>query len=142
MKIISSHEKRFRQALADVCDRAAPQTAKIEAGVKGIVRDVERNGDAAVARYVKKFDGLSLSPKRFRVSSREMRQAYADVHPKDRQALKFAARRIRAFHHNQRVSSWMHEENGVKLGQRITPLNAFPSGCTSPAEKRCIPPRC
>ena len=137
MKIISSHEKRFRQALADVCDRAAPQTAKIEAGVKHIVRDVERNGDAAVARYVKKFDGLSLSPKHFRVSSREIRQAYADVHPKDRQALKFAARRIRAFHHKQRVSSWMNEENGVRLGQLITPLNVV--GLYVPGGKALYP---
>lgn len=137
MKIISSREKRFRRALADVCNRAASQTAKIEAGVKDIVRDVERNGDAAVARYVKKFDGLSLSPKRFRVSSREIRQAYADVHPKDRQALKFAARRIRAFHHKQRASSWMNEENGVKLGQLITPLNVV--GLYVPGGKALYP---
>lgn len=137
MKIISSHDKTFPKALAEVCDRAAPQAAKIEESVKRILRDVARNGDAAVARYVKKFDGLSLSPKKFRVSSKEIRQAYANVPPKDLQALKFAARRIRAFHQKQRVSTWVSAENGVKLGQLITPLEVV--GLYVPGGKALYP---
>ncbi len=123
MKIIFSHEARYPKALAGVCNRAARQRAKIEDAVKRIVKDVERNGDAAVVRYVKKFDGLSLSPRRFRVSSQEIRRACARVPRKDLQALNFAARRIRAFHRKQRVTTWVSDDKGVKLGQLITPLD-------------------
>ncbi len=123
MKIIFSHEARYPRALAGVCNRAAIQHAGIEAAVKRIVQDVERNGDAAVVRYVKKFDGLSLSPRRFRVSSRDIQRACARVPRKDMQALRFAARRIRAFHRKQRVATWVSEDKGVKLGQLITPLD-------------------
>ena len=123
MKIIFSHEARYPKALAGVCNRAALQQARIEADVKRIVRDVERHGDAAVVRYVKKFDGLSLSPRRFRVSRGEIQRACARVPRKDIQALRFAARRIRAFHRKQRVSTWVSSDRGVKLGQLITPLD-------------------
>ncbi len=123
MNIIFSHEARYAKALAGVCNRAALQHARIEVAVKRIVKDVERHGDAAVARYVKKFDGLSLSPRRFRVSSREIQRACARMPRKDIQALRFAARRIRAFHRKQRVATWVSEDKGVKLGQLITPLD-------------------
>ncbi len=123
MKIVFSREAHYPKALADVCNRAVRQHARIEEAVKRIVRDVARNGDAAVVRYVKKFDGLSLSPRRFRVSSREMRQARARVPRRDVQALHFAARRIRAFHRRQRAATWMSKDRGVTLGQLITPLD-------------------
>ena len=137
MNVFSSKDKAYPEALAEVCNRAARQHAKIETRVKRILKNIERNGDAAVARYVKKFDGLALSPKKFRVSSKEIRQAYADVQRADLQALQFAARRIRAFHRKQRVSTWVSEEKGVKLGQLITPLDVV--GLYVPGGKALYP---
>ena len=137
MNVISSKDKSYPEALADVCNRAARQHAKIESCVKRILKNVERNGDAAVARYVKKFDGLALSPKKFRVSPEEIRQARTDVQRTDLQALQFAARRIRAFHRKQRVSTWLSHEKGVKLGQLITPLDVV--GLYVPGGKALYP---
>ena len=137
MNVISSKDKTYPEALAEVCNRAACQHAKIESRVKRILKNVERNGDAAVSRYVKKFDGLALSPKKFRVSSKEIQQAYAGVQRADLQALQFAARRIRAFHRKQRVSTWLSEEKGVKLGQLITPLDVV--GLYVPGGKALYP---
>jgi histidinol dehydrogenase len=137
MNVISSKDKIYPEALAEVCNRAVCQHAKIESRVKRILKNVERNGDAAVSRYVKKFDGLALSPKKFRVSSKEIQQAYAGVQRADLQALQFAARRIRAFHRKQRVSTWLIEEKGVKLGQLITPLDVV--GLYVPGGKALYP---
>ena len=137
MNVISSKDKIYPEALAEVCNRAVCQHAKIESRVKRILKNVERNGDAAVSRYVKKFDGLALSPKKFRVSSKEIQQAYAGVQRADLQALQFAARRIRAFHRKQRVSTWLSEEKGVKLGQLITPLDVV--GLYVPGGKALYP---
>ena len=137
MKVISSKSKVYPQALAEVCNRGARQHAEIETRVKRILKSVERHGDAAVARYVKKFDGLVLSPEQFRVSSQEIRQAYAAVQRTDLQALQFAARRIRAFHRKQRKLTWVSEEKGVKLGQLITPLDVV--GLYVPGGKALYP---
>ncbi len=137
MNIIFSSEKRYPTALAAVCNRAARQHAGIEDGVKRILKDVARNGDVAVARYVKKFDGLTLSPARFRVSENAIRQASARVPRKDLHALQFAARRIRAFHRKQRVATWVSREKGVKLGQLITPLDVV--GLYVPGGKALYP---
>ncbi len=137
MNVFSSKDKAYPEALAEVCNRAARQHAKIETRVKRILKNIERNGDAAVARYVKKFDGLALSPKKFPVSSKEIQQAYASLPKADLQALQFAARRIRAFHRKQRVSTWVSEEKGVKLGQLITPLDVV--GLYVPGGKALYP---
>ncbi len=137
MNIIFSNRKSYPQELAEVRNRAARQHAKIDGRVKRILENVERNGDAAVAQYVKEFDGLSLSPEKFRVSSKEIQQAYAGVRQKDRQALQFAAQRIRAFHRKQRVSTWLSKEKGVKLGQLITPLDVV--GLYVPGGKALYP---
>ncbi len=137
MNIIFSNDKTYAEELAEVCHRAARQHARIETQVKRVLRDVERNGDAAVARYVRKFDGLALAPEKFRVSENEIRQAYDVVRRADLRALKFAARRIRAFHHKQRMSTWVDAEQGVKLGQLITPLDVV--GLYVPGGKALYP---
>ncbi|MYG40925.1 MAG: histidinol dehydrogenase [Nitrospira sp. SB0677_bin_15] len=137
MKVISSKSKVYPRALAEVCNRGARQHAEIETRVKRMLKNVERHGDATVARYVKKFDGLALTPEQFRVSTQEIRKAYAAVQRTDLQALQFAARRIRAFHRKQRKATWVSEEKGVKLGQLITPLDVV--GLYVPGGKALYP---
>ncbi len=123
MTIVFSHEARYPKAMARVCHRGEAQRAAIDTAVRRIVDDVARRGDAAVVRYVKQFDGLSLSPGRFRVSPGDIRRACARVPRADLQALRFAARRIRAFHRAQLRSTWVRDDGGVTLGQLITPLD-------------------
>lgn len=137
MNVIFSSEKTYPRELAEVCNRGVRRHARIEGRVKRILASVARDGDAAVARHVKKFDGLALSPEKFRVSSKEIQRARAGVQQKDLQALRFAARRIRAFHRAQRVSTWLSQEKGVKLGQLITPLDAV--GLYVPGGKALYP---
>jgi len=123
MKIISHNDREFKKTLDQVCRRGSQQNAKIEARVKRILRSVERAGDAAVCRYVKQFDGLRLRPNEFQVKKDEIEQAYQHIGKQERNALRMAAKRIRSFHERQRVSTWMHTEKGVKLGQLISPLD-------------------
>jgi histidinol dehydrogenase len=54
----------------------------------------------------------------------------------DRQALKYAANRIRIFHRRQRRTSWVYRKQGIQLGQRITPLDGWE--CMFPEGKPCI----
>ena len=137
MKIVSYKDRGFKSTLAQECRRGSQQNAKIEARVKRILLSVERGGDAAVCRYVKKFDGLSLRPSEFLVKKKEIEQAYEHISKPERDALRMAAQRIRSFHERQRVATWVHTENGVKLGQLITPLDVV--GLYVPGGKALYP---
>ena len=79
MKIISYKQRNFNKIFSQVCRRGSQQNSKIEAGVKQILHAVERSGDAAVCRYVKRFDGLRLQPKEFRVKKDEIKNAHQYV---------------------------------------------------------------
>ena len=94
-------------------------------------------GDKAVVRYVKKFDSISLQPKKFRVAREEIRKAHTKLRKEETEALKFAADRIRRFHERQRTSTWTYNKGGVRLGQLITPLDAV--GLYVPGGKALYP---
>ena len=137
MRIIAYHEPGFQKTLEQVSCRGSQQNATIEVQVKRILQAVERRGDAAICRYVKKFDGLHLRPHDFLVRKDEIEQAYQHVSKQERQALQMAAKRIRLFHERQRVRTWVYAEKGVKLGQRITPLDVV--GLYVPGGKALYP---
>jgi histidinol dehydrogenase len=88
--------------------------------VERILRDVRREGDAAVRRYNREIDrlpdGIPLE-----VSKAEVEQAYSSVEPGTAGALKQAADRIRDFHERQREhSSRSFEHEGI--GQIVRPI--------------------
>lgn len=123
--------------LTHVCRRAVQHNSTTNKTVKQILQSVERGGDAAVVRYIRKFDGIRLLPKNFLVSGEDIQRAYGDVGKEELQALRFATRRIRAFHQRQKVKTWIVQEKGVKLGQMIAPLDAV--GLYVPGGKALYP---
>ena len=137
MKIVSSTDARFSRVLTQVCRRSVTHHSKTNKTVKRILQSVERGGDAAVARFVNKFDGIRLRPEDFLVSRADIQQAYAEVGKAELQALRFATRRIRAFHQRQKAKTWVCLENGVRLGQVIAPLDAV--GLYVPGGKALYP---
>ncbi|RMH08247.1 MAG: histidinol dehydrogenase [Nitrospirae bacterium] len=138
MKIVSHHDPLFQSTLQAVCARSQQQTHQVERTVKAILDAVRRDGDAAVTRYTKKFDGIRLTPDQFRVSPEAIHHAYAAIQPGEREALQYAANRIRAFHERQRRETWIYQEDGgVQLGQLITPLETV--GLYVPGGKALYP---
>ncbi len=89
--------------------------------VAGIIDDVRWNGDAALRRYASRFDHAELTD--LEVPAEELDGALAGLDPAFRAVLEEAAERIRAFHSKQvRNGFRLTEENGVILGQRVTPI--------------------
>ncbi|MBM4422711.1 MAG: histidinol dehydrogenase [Chloroflexi bacterium] len=84
-----------------------------DAAVARILADVRVRGDAALRDWTKRIDDISLES--FSVESVQ------SVDEKLTHALTFAADRIRAFHAQQPVQSWMTADG--TLGQRVTPLS-------------------
>ena len=97
------------------------EEAEAEAG--RILDDVRRNGDTAVLRYAREFDGLNLRKVGFTVRRAEIRRAYRQVPRGFVPALRVAARNIRATAIRQMPSAWQASNGpGVRVGQILRPL--------------------
>jgi len=97
--------------------------AAVEGRVRRIIAAVRRDGDRALVRFARAFDGVALKPSALRVPAETLDTAL-DAQPASvRRDLQLAARRIRAFHVRQRERSWsFRDATGARLGQRIAPL--------------------
>jgi histidinol dehydrogenase len=110
--------------LAKMAGRGHVDDEAILATVRGIIRRVRAEGDAAVEELTRQFDcpdaggGYAL-----RVAEADIERAYAHVSDELLAALRIAITNVRAFHEHQRQASWFTTEpKGVLLGQMVTPL--------------------
>jgi histidinol dehydrogenase len=137
MKVIASTDRAFKPAIRRITTRSNFQAGPVESAVKSILKGVERGGDQAIVRYTRKFDHVALKPEQFRVASEHIKEAYYHLRKEEGDALRFAARRITAFHERQRLKTWMYQEGGATLGQMILPLDAV--GIYVPGGKAVYP---
>ncbi len=97
----------------------------VNAVVKTIIDDVRLRGDAALAEYTKKFDGLDFAVTGMAVTADEIDAAINAVPSEVLGALKVAAVRIEAHHARQRPKDDIYEDSmGVGLGSRWTAIDA------------------
>ena len=93
--------------------------------VKAIIADVRARGDAALADYSLRFDGIDFSTTPMRVTAAEIEGAAAKVSPKVMDALRLAAERIEKHHARQMPKDDIYEDAlGVGLGSRWTAIEA------------------
>lgn len=116
----------------------------VEKTVKEIIQKVKQNGNAALRYYSKKFDGIA--PKKLKVSEQKLNIAYKSLSKKERDALKMAAKKIRAFAEKQLPKSWKKEKNGFLVGEIVKPIETVgvyvPAGSfplVSTVFMNCIP---
>ena len=137
MKIVSTQDRNFSRVLRGVRARSTHQSVQVEKTVQGILRAVDKGGDAAVSRYAMKFDRIRLKPPQFRVTADEIKGAHAQIRKEEGDALRFAGDRIRSFHERQRTSTWIYQDRNSRLGQVVTPLDAV--GLYVPGGKALYP---
>ena len=101
--------------------------------VEIILRSVEDDGDQALLKWsqeIDRFTGADLS-----IPQSQLQKAWDQLPPAIQEALQSAAERIRAFHHQQPIESWISENEEGKLGQRFTPIErvgVYVPGGTAP----------
>ena len=107
--------------------------------VTAILEDVAQRGDAAVLEYTARFDRLQAdSLAELEVSQHRIKTALGAIEPMHREALEYAADRIRSYHQHQSQQSWEYRDNlGNLLGQKITPLQR--AGIYVPGGKASYP---
>jgi histidinol dehydrogenase len=121
---------------------SADTDAAIEQRVADILADVQQRGDAAVLDYTARFDGLSAdSVSALELTQAELKAAFDAIPEAQRQALEFAAARVRSYHEAQKQAcgqSWSYRDaDGTVLGQKVTPLDRV--GIYVPGGKAAYP---
>ena len=106
-------------------DAAAEQTARI------VLDAIRAEGDAALVRYVKQFDGADIAPAQLRVTSDEIKAAYDTVDLEFKRSATEAYKRIITFSKAGLRKDWtIASPKGGVLGEQFTPLARV--GCYIP----------
>ena len=115
-----------RSAFPEEAERAAAE----------VLAAIRKEGDAAVMRYVEKFEGAHLTPKRFRVTDKELAAAEAAVSPDLRRAVKDAYARVMRFSKASLRKPWtMKTPKGGTAGEFFSPMDrvgVYVPGGTAP----------
>ena len=101
-----------------ILSREIQSYGEYEESVRQIVADVMTGGDAAVKKYTRKFDGVSVDD--LAVSGDEIDEAFASVSPRFLEVVKKSAENIAEFHSKQKKSGFEINRDGVTLGQKYT----------------------
>ncbi|MGH2962621.1 MAG: histidinol dehydrogenase [Solirubrobacterales bacterium] len=108
-------------------------------GIRRLIEDVRLNGDDAVVRALRDFDGCQLEPDELAVTESEFAKAKAEIPDDLLRAIRESIGRVRAF--NERVlgeRDWMAEiEAGIEVGQKTTPITS--AGLFVPSGKGSYP---
>ena len=115
----------FDAAFGAFLDAPRGSPADVDAAVAAIIEGVRTGGLDAVLDYAHRFDRVALTEATLRVSPDEIEAGARACAPRVREAIAFAARRIRAYHERQRpADARFTDAAGVELGWRWTPLDA------------------
>jgi histidinol dehydrogenase len=124
IEVIGTHDKeRLAAKLERVRQRNVVLDADLMKQVGSIIDEVRVRGDAAIINYAEQFDGCTMQPAELRIGAEELCRIAANVDANVLEALREAISNVRRFHEHERQESWEIEtEYGVRLGQRITPI--------------------
>jgi len=139
IKKLKTTDNDFQQQLNDLLAWQNVSDESVNQTVRDILSDVRTNGDAAVLNYTQKFDRHPATDiKALKVPQARLQEALDNLEAAQRDALIFAAERIKKYHVHQKQDSWQYtEEDGTVLGQKITPLDKV--GLYVPGGKAAYP---
>lgn len=138
MITLRSDAADFPARFQELLEQARATTADVAGAVTAIIAEVRTGGDAALCAATQRFDRMTLTPARLRITEAEIDAAMAEVPPALMDALDLAARRIERFHRAQLPADLeMTDEEGLTLGMRWTALASV--GLYVPGGKAAYP---
>ena len=110
--------------LLRIKNRGELLSEEFEGTVKEIISNVKQKGDKALIEYTNRFDRTNITKsEELEIPYRKLKEAYENIPSNLREALEFAAARIKKFHEQQLEQSFFtYECNGIILGQKVSPL--------------------
>ncbi len=108
---------------SEILTRAILAEENVDAAVDAVLSAVQTEGDTALRRFEKQFDGAELDD--LFVTRAELDAAESQVSPELLETLRQAAENIRAFHARQTHNDFvLADKPGVVMGQRYTPIES------------------
>ncbi len=139
LRRLSSTDPDFDARLTALLAFETTQDESIDRAVADIVHEVRRRGDEAVVEYTRRFDRVeALDVAALELPRKALEEAFAGLPVQRREALVYAAGRVRAYHERQLAESWTYvDADGSRLGQKVTPLDRV--GIYVPGGKAAYP---
>ncbi|MCD7955839.1 MAG: histidinol dehydrogenase [Lachnospiraceae bacterium] len=123
MKMIPLSSETRRNITARLLKRSPDSYQGYEERVREIIQDVRTRRDEAVFDYTKQFDHVDINANTVRVSSEEVKEAYAAIDQKLLDVIRRSCANIRSYHEKQRRYSWFDSTpDGTMLGQKVTAI--------------------
>ena len=121
MKIINNKQEAL-QELKRISQRTSSgNNKKINSIVEDILQEVKIDGDKAVEKYTKKFDGFN--PKPMQVSAKDLKTAWDETDHNLKKSLEIAYQRIKKFHEKEIPQSFsIKGEHGDYVQRRWMPV--------------------
>ena len=121
MKIINNKKKAIEELSRISARTSLEKNNKVSSIVEEILQEVKAEGDMAVEKYTKKFDGFNPIP--MRVCSDEIKDAWKKTDSNLKSSLKIAYERIKQFHEKEIPKSFtIKGEHGDSVQRRWKPV--------------------
>lgn len=115
----------FEAAFAAFVEERRDTPEEVDAIVRDVLGAVRAEGLPALLRLAREFDHVQLDESTIQVTANEIEAGAAECPAEVREAIAFAAARIRAYHERQRPADQRFTDAaGVELGWRWTPLDS------------------
>ncbi|RAK60900.1 histidinol dehydrogenase [Phenylobacterium hankyongense] len=125
MRRFHHNDPSFETDFAAFVEERRDTPEEVDAIVRDVLSAVRAEGLEALLRFAREFDRVELDEDSIRVSAEEIAAGAAACSQEVRDAIAFAAGRIRSYHERQRPADLRFtDEAGVELGWRWTPLEA------------------
>src|SRR5215831_10840682 len=105
--IYSWNTSEAKSYLEKISSRGSGTPPEIDQSVQRILREVRTQGDSALRRFTREFDGIELES--LRIDPAEIQSLASQVDSGLRDVLRLAKTNIRRFHEFQLEKSWQFE---------------------------------
>ena len=124
IRVLDAETADFETRLQALLSRRDDDREAAERIAAAVIVDVREHGDDALLRLSRRYDGLSVTAaEQFEIPGHKLDAAWRSLPKAERAALDAAAERIRRYHEHQPLGAFEYvDENGRRLGQRVTPL--------------------
>ena len=100
MRIVS------KKWIFDNLNSSSNVNTKVSDTVKNIIKDIKKNKDEALLKYVKKFENKKANLNNLEISQKTLKDAYNSISNDSKKALQLAYKRIHYYHSKQKKLSY------------------------------------
>jgi histidinol dehydrogenase len=139
ISVLNTADAAFADQLAVLRSVQSESAAEVLPKVQGIIDAIRADGDAALLNYTQQFDRFPAQAiGDLEVPAERCQEALAALPAEQREALEFAAERLREYAQHQKIKGWDYQDQfGNQLGQQVTPLDRV--GIYVPGGKAAYP---